>query len=105
MPNFSVAKVIVQALYSLNNLIMNPAPQVTRLQTADGRYFIFLSLDRKLTDAECNEQWPRYAKEHHDLTPPGEALCVNLCPAFRVPLSEVSPKIFRAPLDYIPPTT
>jgi hypothetical protein len=54
--------------------------------------FIFLSLDRILSGEECEQLAQEYFETHSKMTLPGEPLTVDLRPAFRKPLAEVTPK-------------
>ena len=57
--------------------------------------FIFVSLDRNLSVEECHELAEKHFETHNGMTLPGQALRVDLRPAFRKPLAAVTPK-FRA---------
>jgi hypothetical protein len=54
-----------------------------------------VSLDRNLSGEECHELAEKYFETHKGMTLPGQALRVDLRPAFRKPLADVTPK-FRA---------
>jgi hypothetical protein len=70
----------------------------TKCMYLEGVDYIFLSLDRSLTGEECKELAEKYFESHHQpLTSPRQALIVDLRPAFRKPLSDVTPKFERAP--------
>ena len=56
--------------------------------------YVFLSYDRKPEAAECEQVAQEYFETHNKMTL-GEPLTVDLRPAFRKPLSEVTPKFFR----------
>jgi hypothetical protein len=61
-----------------------------------GVTYVFLSLDRNLTGQECEELAKKYFESHHQpLTLPGQALIVDVRPAFQKPLSVVTPTIRR----------
>jgi hypothetical protein len=62
-----------------------------------GMDYIFLSLDRELTGEECEELAVKYFEDHRKMTLPGEALIVDLRPAFRKPLADVTPQLHVAP--------
>ena len=56
--------------------------------------YVFLSLDRNLNDSECEELAKKYFESHHQpLTRPGQALVVDIRPAFQKPLNDVTPAI------------
>jgi len=57
--------------------------------------YIFVSLDRNLSGEECHELAEKYFENHKLMTLPGQMLRVDLRPAFRKPLTDVTPK-FRA---------
>jgi hypothetical protein len=57
--------------------------------------YIFVSLDRNLSGEECHELAKKYFETHKGMTLPGQALRVDLRPAFRKRLADVTPK-FRA---------
>ena len=56
--------------------------------------YIFLSLDQHLSPEECEELAQRYFEIHNKTTLPGKPLVVDVRPAFRQPLSSVTPKVF-----------
>ena len=59
-----------------------------------GVNFVFLSLERNLTGPECEELAKKYFESHHQpLTLPGQALLVDVRPAFQKPLNGVTPGI------------
>jgi hypothetical protein len=57
--------------------------------------YIFASLDRHLSGEECDDLAKKYFETHKQMTLPGQALLVDLRPAFRKPLADIMPK-FRA---------
>jgi hypothetical protein len=57
--------------------------------------YIFVSLDRNLSGEECHELAEKYFETHKAMTLPGQALRVDLRPAFWKLLVDVTPK-FRA---------
>jgi hypothetical protein len=57
--------------------------------------FTFASLDRHLTDNECEALVEKYIETHHKMTLPGEVLWIDLRPAFQKPLADVTPKLYR----------
>jgi len=59
--------------------------------------YIFLSLDRGLTGEECHKLAVQYFEEHKKMTLPGEALIVDVRPAFRKLLADVTPQVHAAP--------
>lgn len=60
--------------------------------------YTFASLDRNLTGEECETFAQKYFHEHKRMTLPGEALFVDLRPAFRKPLADITSK-FHAPIS------
>jgi hypothetical protein len=56
---------------------------------------VFVSLDRNLSGEECHELAEKYFETHKRTTLPGQALRVDLRPAFRKPLADVTPKFPR----------
>ena len=70
----------------------------TKYTYLNGVDYIFLSLDRELSGEECEELAKKYFESHHQpLTLPRKALIVDLRPAFRTPLSDVTPQFEAAP--------
>jgi len=51
----------------------------------------------ELTGEECHKLAVQYFEEHKNMTLPGEALIVDVRPAFRKPLANVIPQIHAAP--------
>jgi len=72
-------------------------PFSTKYPLHKGTNYIFLSLDRELTGEECHKLAVQYFEEHKNLTLPGEALIVDVRPAFRKPLAHVTPQVHAAP--------
>jgi len=72
-------------------------PFSTKYPLHEGTNYIFLSLDRELTSEECHKLAVQYFEEHKDLTLHGEALIVDVRPAFRKPLADVTPQVHAAP--------
>ena len=70
-------------------------PFRTDYEFLKGVDYIFLSLDRNLSGKECHELAEKCFETHKGMTLPGQALRVDLRPAFRKPLADVTPK-FRA---------
>lgn len=54
--------------------------------------YIFQSLDRNLSSEECEELAKKYFQTHNKVTLPGQALIVDLRPAFRTALENVMPR-------------
>jgi hypothetical protein len=67
-------------------------PFRTDYEFLKGVDYIFVSLDRNLSGEELAE---KYFETHKGITLPGQALRVDLRPAFRKPLADVTSK-FRA---------
>jgi hypothetical protein len=65
-----------------------------------GMDYLFVSLDQYLTSDECEQLAVKYFDVHKRTTLPGEALTVDLRPAFRKPLSDVTPKFSRGPASW-----
>ena len=70
-------------------------PFRTDYEFLKGIDYIFVSLDRNLSGEECRELSEKYFETHKRTTLPGQMLRVDLRPAFRKPLADVTPK-FRA---------
>ena len=70
-------------------------PFRTDYELLKGVDYIFVYLDRKLSGEECHELAEKYFETHKRMTLPGQVLRVDLRPAFRKPLADVTPK-FRA---------
>ena len=64
----------------------------TRIEWIGGVHFIFASVDRPLLGDECNDLAEKYFETHKRMTLPGQALLVDLRPAFREPLVSVLPQ-------------
>jgi hypothetical protein len=56
--------------------------------------YVFLSLERNLSGEECEELAQKYFDTHNRTTLPGKPLIVDLRPAFREPLANITPKCF-----------
>jgi hypothetical protein len=54
--------------------------------------YIFVSLDRNLSGEECHELAEKYFETHKRMTLPGQVLRVDMRPAFRISLADVTPK-------------
>jgi hypothetical protein len=77
---------------------------LTRCTHMPGVDYTFASLVRHLSGEECAELAAEYFEKHRDTTLPGEALFVDLRPAFQKPLADVTPKFHRAQRkDVTPP--
>ena len=72
-------------------------PFTTKYPLHTGTNYIFLSLDRELTGEECHKLAVQYFEEHKKMTLPGEALIIDVRPAFRKPLADVTPQLHAAP--------
>jgi hypothetical protein len=72
-------------------------PFTTKYPLYEGTNYIFLSLDRELTGEECHKLAVQYFEEDRKMTLPGEALIVDVGPAFRKPLVDVTPQVHAAP--------
>ena len=70
-------------------------PFRTDYELLKGVDYIFVSFDRNLSGEECHELAEKYFETHKGMTLPGQALRVDLRPAFRKPLADVTPR-FRA---------
>jgi len=68
------------------------APLRTDYEFLKGVDYIFVSLDRNLSGKECHELAEKYFETHQRMTLPGQALRIDLRPAFRRPLGDVTPK-------------
>jgi hypothetical protein len=62
--------------------------------------YIFVSLDRNLSGEECHELAEKYFETHKQMTLSGQALRVDLRPAFRKPLSDITPKFRGLSIGY-----
>ena len=69
----------------------------TKYPLHEGTHYIFLSLDRGLRREECHKLAVQYFEEHGNMTLHGEALIVDVRPAFRKPLASVTPQVHAAP--------
>jgi hypothetical protein len=65
----------------------------TKYPHVKGMDYIFLSLDRELTGEECEELAVKYFEDHKNRTLPGQPLIVDIRPAFRKPLADVTPDV------------
>ena len=80
---------------------------LTHYQHFPGVDYVFATLDRKLSDAECLALHEKYFESPYKaIVPAGEVLFVELRPAFRKPLDEVTPRfqvIPSVPKNATPP--
>jgi hypothetical protein len=78
---------------------------LTRVKWKGESDFIFITLDRMLNGGECEALCQKYFQEHKDRTIPGEALLIDLRPAFQKPLVQSPPNsILPVPVDFkLPP--
>ena len=67
-------------------------PFRTDYEFLKGVDYIFVSLDRTLSGEECHELAEKYFETHKQMTLAGQMLRVDLRPAFRKPLADVTPK-------------
>jgi len=67
-------------------------PFRTDYELLKGVDYIFVSFDRNLSGEECHELAEKYFETHKRMTLPGQVLRVDLRPAFRKPLANVTPK-------------
>jgi hypothetical protein len=67
-------------------------PFLTRFEWFSGVHYIFASLERPLSDGECESLGEKYFETHKRMTLPGQVLFVDLRPAFRKPLTDVEPQ-------------
>ena len=70
-------------------------PFRTDYEFLKGVDYILVSLDRNLSGEECHELAEKYFESHKRMTLLGQMLRVDLRPAFRKPLADITPK-FRA---------
>jgi len=77
----------------------------TRCANIKEMYYIFASLDRRLSDEERAELFEKYFETHRDTIsdPQKESLFVDLRPAFRKALAGITPEVRAVPKDYVPP--
>ena len=72
-------------------------PFTTKYPLHKGTNYIFLSFDRELTGEACHKLAVQYLEKQKNMTLPGEALIVDVRPAFRKPLADVTPQAHAAP--------
>jgi hypothetical protein len=83
---------------------MNTNIIVTGGEWQYGLHFIYLSIERSPNGQEFDELCSTYFEKHKAITLPGEALLVDLRPAFESALHDVVPTIFiLVPVGYTPP--
>jgi len=75
-------------------------PFRTDYEFLKGVDFIFVSLDRNLSGEECHELAEKYFETHKQMTLPGQVLLVDLRPAYRKPLADVTPKFHAISKGY-----
>jgi len=75
---------------------------LTRVEGSLRVHYIFASLDRPLLGDECHDLAQKYSAIHKRMISPGEALFVDLRPAFREPLAQVLPQFCAVSKDKIP---
>ena len=68
---------------------------LTHYSPINGVDYIFASVGRYLSGEECDQLHQKYFESHRDMTAPNEWLFVDLRPAFRKALPDVTPK-FRS---------
>ena len=61
------------------------------------RITYFYRFNREPTAEECHKLAVQYFEEHKKMTLPEEALIVDVRPAFRRPLANVTPELHAAP--------
>jgi hypothetical protein len=67
---------------------------LTHCERSPGVHYVFMSLRRTVSKEECEALYKKYSETHQKGALPGEALWVDLRPAFQKPLSDVT-SIFR----------
>jgi hypothetical protein len=72
---------------------------LTHYSPINGVDYIFASVDRYLSGDECDQLHEKYFKSHREMTEPDEWLFIDLRPAFRKSLSDVTPKFRRVSAD------
>jgi hypothetical protein len=80
---------------------MGPEVILTRVEWMPRVHYIFASLVREVSGEECDELCKTYLAAHKKVTLPGEALFVDLRPAFRQP-HQTSKKFRSVPISYTP---
>ena len=68
---------------------------LTHYSPINGVDYIFASVDRYLSGDECDQLHQKYFESHREMTASNEWLFIDLRPAFREPLSDVTPKFRR----------
>src|SRR5262245_31373975 len=72
---------------------------LTHYSPIHGVDYIFASVDRYFSDDECDQLHQKYFESHKKMTATDEWLLIDLRPAFRKPLSDVTPKFRRVSAD------
>ena len=68
---------------------------LTHYSPINGVDYIFASVERYLSGDECDQLHQKYSEAHREMAAPDEWLLVDLRPAFRKPLSDVTPNFRR----------
>ncbi len=68
---------------------------LTHYSPISGVDYIFASVGRYLSGDECDQLHQKYFEAHREMTTSDEWLFVDMRPAFRKPLSDVTPKFRR----------
>jgi hypothetical protein len=83
---------------------MNTNIIVTEGEWHYGLHFIYLTIERSPDGQEFDELCSNYFEKHKAITLPGEALLIDLRPAFESSLNDVVPKSFcSVPVGYTLP--
>jgi len=72
---------------------------LTHYSPINGVDYIFASVDRYLSGDECDRLHQKYFESHREMTEPDEWLFIDLRPAFRKSLPDVTPKFRRVSAD------
>ena len=75
-------------------------PFRTDYEFLKGVDYIFVCFDRHLSGEECHELAAKYFETHRGMTLPGQVLRVDLRPAFRKLLADVTPKFHAVSHHY-----
>jgi hypothetical protein len=74
---------------------------LTRIKWKSEANYIFVTFGRKVNGEECDTLCERFLKKNQELTIPGEALLIDLRPAFEMPLASVTPHtVLPVPIDF-----
>ena len=76
-------------------------PFRTDYEFLKGVDYIFVSFERNLSGEECHELAEKFFETHKGMTLPGQALRVDLRPAFRKPLAACALRIANIIADRI----